>query len=586
MNYSYNKKRKRFDIRSITFNKAIFVLYIAFMIVSVLFFIFGAFAGSTATSTSFNGGSSQAFDTDWISDSTGETIDTSHLGLVSDLEVMTPYRVSAELPVSTGEYALVFRSENALVDVYIDGKLISIANDPSTSFFGSGTASTWNYISLEKEYSEKKITLEITVKYDDYSCSLTDFSIGEGYAIVRDIMAHDTGMIVVVSFCIIIGVVFMLMTALTKKNVGKNFGTMYFGLFCICIGFWLFTQTVWITLLIKNAGFLQLIQNVLLMLSIIPIIMYIITAYEIEHKIALNVILIVCSVATVISFVYHFAGIADFHQTKFVYHGIIIVSAITIIINTLSHLIKNKGHGNISPVYYLGLMFFVITIIVDIIRYYGAHSPDVSLFTRCGLFILIISVGTSTMTQFTSLMSMGVRAISINKVAYTDALSGLENTAAFKRRMRELEDCKENYNYICIVQFDVNNLKTINDGMGHEAGDALIVSAADVIKQAFGSCGNCYRVGGDEFVVIITNEHAPVVYDGAAEKFEDLIADFNENKDRLFDLRIAYGVAFYQSGKTDMLLTDVHKLADERMYKNKVAMKQKYAKTPEEAIVR
>lgn len=54
-----------------------------------------------------------------------------------------------------------------------------------------------------------------------------------------------------------------------------------------------------------------------------------------------------------------------------------------------------------------------------------------------------------------------------------------------------------------IVVFDLNNLKQCNDTMGHAAGDAYIQNAAGIILHVFGNCGNCYRIGGDEFCVVI-----------------------------------------------------------------------------------
>ncbi|MBP5605181.1 MAG: GGDEF domain-containing protein, partial [Ruminiclostridium sp.] len=141
--------------------------------------------------------------------------------------------------------------------------------------------------------------------------------------------------------------------------------------------------------------------------------------------------------------------------------------------------------------------------------------------------------------------------------------------------------------YIGIVQFDVNNLKLINDSKGHEAGDLLIKNAADIINKSFGAVGNCYRTGGDEFVAIITDEHAPIVIEEAIYNFDKLIRKFNENPEKPFNLRIAYGIAYYQNDKTtNKTLKEIHKLADERMYDNKKMLKARYARSPEEAIVR
>ena len=54
------------------------------------------------------------------------------------------------------------------------------------------------------------------------------------------------------------------------------------------------------------------------------------------------------------------------------------------------------------------------------------------------------------------------------------------------------------------IMFDLNNLKTVNDTMGHQKGDEMIKRVADVMSASLGKYGQCYRVGGDEFVFIST----------------------------------------------------------------------------------
>ena len=184
-------------------------------------------------------------------------------------------------------------------------------------------------------------------------------------------------------------------------------------------------------------------------------------------------------------------------------------------------------------------------------------------------------------------IKLGVQAGRIGKIAFTDANTGIGNVAAFKAQFEELETKKFGHRYVGIVQFDVNNLKVINDSKGHEAGDLLIKSAADIINKSFGVIGNCYRTGGDEFVALILSDHAPIECEEAIYNFNKLIDKFNDSDDKPFDLRIAYGVAYYQSDQTsNMSLKEVHKLADERMYENKKMLKQRYARNKAEAEIR
>ena len=78
----------------------------------------------------------------------------------------------------------------------------------------------------------------------------------------------------------------------------------------------------------------------------------------------------------------------------------------------------------------------------------------------------------------------------LEKMAFTDALTGIGNRAAFTREMAAFA---ENERAACVVA-DVNNLKVGNDRYGHEEGDQLIRDSAECIREVFGEIGICYRI--------------------------------------------------------------------------------------------
>ena len=122
---------------------------------------------------------------------------------------------------------------------------------------------------------------------------------------------------------------------------------------------------------------------------------------------------------------------------------------------------------------------------------------------------------------------------------------------------------------IAIFNFDVNNLKQINDTQGHEAGDRLIVKAADSLKSIINDSVHGYRIGGDEFIVIgigVTKDQA----DAIRNKWQSALDDINKSEED--DVTLACGIAC-GDGRYDIdkLLEE----ADQRMYENKKEMKQR-----------
>jgi len=117
------------------------------------------------------------------------------------------------------------------------------------------------------------------------------------------------------------------------------------------------------------------------------------------------------------------------------------------------------------------------------------------------------------------------------------------------------------------VVFDLNGLKGINDQLGHEAGDAFIVDAANAIKNAFGA-EHAYRIGGDEFIVVGENISKDVL-EQAFRKMDESVLEINgEERHRTVPLAVSKGAAFYDAGK-DAAYKDVFKRADDAMYHNK-----------------
>lgn len=86
--------------------------------------------------------------------------------------------------------------------------------------------------------------------------------------------------------------------------------------------------------------------------------------------------------------------------------------------------------------------------------------------------------------------------------SYTDELTSFFNRHAYENELSliEKEPLKDNFTYVSI---DVNGLKTVNDTLGHTAGDELLIGAAECMKQSFGAYGKLFRIGGDEFAALL-----------------------------------------------------------------------------------
>lgn len=149
----------------------------------------------------------------------------------------------------------------------------------------------------------------------------------------------------------------------------------------------------------------------------------------------------------------------------------------------------------------------------------------------------------------------------LEKLAYMDALTGIENRAAFTKAVDEIKagafgDCT-----VMAVEADLNDLKKTNDNLGHEAGDELIQRAAALLRDCFSNKGHVYRTGGDEFYVLL--------YGVTEAQWEEMEKNFflelgRRNEKSLLPLSIAMGHSFMEDSIDKCI-----RQADKQMYIHK-----------------
>lgn len=142
-----------------------------------------------------------------------------------------------------------------------------------------------------------------------------------------------------------------------------------------------------------------------------------------------------------------------------------------------------------------------------------------------------------------------------------DGLTGLLNQNSFLNRSEEMH-----YTNGMLIVFDVDDFKHVNDVFGHVKGDSCLSIIADCIKKAYAKYGYCYRIGGDEFCVLLKNSRNE---EACSVQFESFIKK-KRNKYTYLP-SVSYGSALLLTGD----IVSVKDLADQNMYSNKQKHKRK-----------
>lgn len=143
---------------------------------------------------------------------------------------------------------------------------------------------------------------------------------------------------------------------------------------------------------------------------------------------------------------------------------------------------------------------------------------------------------------------------------YVDELTGVYNRAFYNLVCEHIE--KENKkDNIILVSMDINGLKPTNDKYGHDAGDRLIIGAANIISKVSDKALAVCRIGGDEFVSVVECDKEEI------QAMEKRFIELQNNwKDEVVDsISVSYGIACCADypGKT---LEDIYRIADGKMY--------------------
>ncbi len=157
----------------------------------------------------------------------------------------------------------------------------------------------------------------------------------------------------------------------------------------------------------------------------------------------------------------------------------------------------------------------------------------------------------------------------LNKRVFVDALTSVRNKGAFSNYVKELQNRLDNGENVAfaIGIFDCDNLKIVNDQNGHDKGDVYIKAASRLICRVF-QHSPVFRIGGDEFAVVLQNEdfrnREELMNRFETEKAEACAAAAN----RWEEPRVAMGLAVYDP-ETDGCVDDTIHRADKTMYENK-----------------
>jgi diguanylate cyclase (GGDEF)-like protein len=433
----------------------------------------------------------------------------------------------------------------------------------SDSLFGHTPGCAYEFVEIPEDTAEVVVTM--TACYANVADLDHTFYQGSGaamlhYRLIKSFPSTLISMMIVILGCtMIVYWVFLRIRA----NAGKDI--LYLGTLAVLIGCYSTIETDFAQILFSNRAACSFITFIILMMLCIPFMLFFHDYLHDDIPWLCPVLCCVSLIQILVSVALQLSKIADLRDVLFTTHMVMVLAAMYFLIVFVRALRARKFLKQIR-VSIIGMTILIVSFFADLFFYY-THVRDANSFGRLGFFIFILALGIDTSATSLHLLEEGRKAIIYKELAEKDLLTSCFNRNAYHNDTLP-EKLKDG---LLLVTFDLNNLKYYNDTFGHACGDQYLIDSVTIMQKVFEPFGRLYRIGGDEFCVLIEPDTEcdieQVLADFTAEE-----AAYNEVPDQPIHLQVACGYAYYKAGQ-DIDLEQTRERADILMYENKRALK-------------
>lgn len=465
---------------------------------------------------------------------------------------------------------MALMSYHCIVTVKVDNEIIYTYGeeyDDEALMAGDGLY----YVTLPEKCQGKKVDILYEACEDNaFTFSDAIYIYNSRYMAFQYVRQHFF-QFMVSTFSFILGLAMVIVQMLYGKMDRKARKVLWLGLTFILLGMWIACYYGSINIIVKSNHIIAYIEHFSLFSGLIPLILFYLEDTEkgICRKLMIGDLILTISfvVFTIIS---EIEGWSHPNRYLNIFHAIACVTLILI----FATFIVNKENKKNYMVSLLGIVVLGISFITELIIYRlkeivsgDGYREDILVPT--GMIFFIVLEMLSYLYFVFKYSKRAVQEEVLYSLANKDMLTGIANRYYCEKYLKHLdEDGICNY---AILNFDLNWLKRINDTYGHKAGDEYISKFAQLLETYFGGVGEIGRMGGDEFIAILTITERAFIEERLNAMFER--AKTYGNKEYC-NGEIFYAYGYEISTELEPMLThEVYELADAKMYKCKKEQK-------------
>lgn len=461
---------------------------------------------------------------------------------------------------------------HSAVDVAIDGRSIyQYGADHMAE--GRMVGSGFHYVILPEDAAGSNLQIQFHATEADAFTTFESILIETNGKIITDFIYENRMALCISIFLIVFGCILVLIAAFAQFYHREFQWLFWVSLFSIAIGVWISCNYNLIQLFSQDYCVNNLIEYTALYLAPLPIMIFFFEiSKELRFERTIFCVLSICSgLFLAISLMLHALNVLHMPTLLPVFQGLLVAYIPFTLIAAARHI---KDTNRMLRIISIGVAALALFSLTDLLRFNVQKYIDrdfmegIVSFLPIGTLIFVTSLIISYCVSLVDHMYVKAERELLLKMAYSDELTHIHNRAKCEEVLQELEYGGDGY---AILSLDLNNLKQINDSLGHACGDRLLKDFAAILVKVFAVDGTVGRMGGDEFIVVLPRI-SKVRLQGRVEFMEQMM-DKQNIREKDIRLSVAWGYAF----STECAGGDseaVYELADKRMYKMKRRMKE------------
>lgn len=480
---------------------------------------------------------------------------------------------STSLPYRYSSASLALYSVHSSFQVMLDNEVIysyGIKDKEEGKLTGYG----FHKVTLPHEYEGKTIKIIMDV-LEDNSFTTIDCPRLCNQEIYDYAFIYNKRMSLALNvYLIVFGVIASVITSTLTLVNRKLFSLIYISMFAVTIGIWSLANYNMFYIFNSSLKVKTVFEYSSLYLAPLFLMLYYKEKACSESSLRKKIYYILLTgylIFAVCAFGGQITNMIHFPDFLSVSHMMMITVMLYIIICTALDSRKKTHH---ETVLLWGLIIFFIFALTDVFKYYYTkyiHPSwiyDYQNHITIGFLVFVMAIYSDYVQNVIRSLYKAAESEMLEKLAYTDALTGLFNRRKCENIFDEIDSSGSEYT---LIVFDLNHLKQVNDTKGHEEGDRYISSFGSVLKDVFEKFGDVARTGGDEFIVISRRADK--------DETEKLIEEMNHKikirniQNSGWNMSTAYGY----SSSDENIFADIRKAykeADSRMYDNKIKTKE------------